>query len=135
MRRFEAWCHLLLLDAWQRAGMFKEPNISATVAGIAKQNMEARGASATRHARMIQAALDILVSSGLLRRGSVSMCSPSAQMAFGAFMTEIQGDICCSVQAVVTAAIPASPVSAKPSIRSTACAAVWETLSLCLQEG
>ena len=74
MRSFEAWCHLLLLDAWQRAGMFKEPNVSATVAGIAGQNAAARGASATRHARMIQAALDILVSSGLLRRGSACMC-------------------------------------------------------------
>ena len=124
MRRFETWCHLLLLDAWQRAGMFKEPNVSATVAGIVKQNIEAKGASATRHARMIQAALDILVSSGLLRRGSVCMCTPSAQMASGASMTEIQGNICCSDQAIVATAIPTLPVSARPSIRATACAAV-----------
>ena len=74
MRKFEAWCHLLLLDAWQRAGMFKEPDVSATVAGIARQNSEVTGVSARRHARMIQAALDILVSSGLLRHGSVHLC-------------------------------------------------------------
>ena len=88
MRKFEAWCHLLLLDAWQRAGMFSEPNVSTTVAGIAKHNTEVRGASATRHARMIQAALDILVSSDLLRQGSAKLCCASAQTASSAFMSD-----------------------------------------------
>ncbi len=70
VRNFESWCHVLLLDAWQRAGLFTEPGISATVAEIAKLNSRAGVVGALGHVRMVQAALDILVSSGLLRHAS-----------------------------------------------------------------
>ena len=80
MRNFESWCHALLLDAWQRAGLFKEPGSSATVTEIAKLNSRVRGISALGHARMIQAALDILVSSGLLRHAPVALLHHSLQL-------------------------------------------------------
>ena len=80
MRNFESWCHVLLLDAWQRAGLFKEPGSSATVTEIAKLNSRVRGISALGHARMIQAALDILVSSGLLRHAPVALLHHSLQL-------------------------------------------------------
>lgn len=76
VRCFEEWCHMLLLGAWQRAGMFKEPAESASVADVAKLNIRVTGISALGRARMIQAALDILVSGGLLRHVPTPACVP-----------------------------------------------------------
>lgn len=69
VRQFEEWCHLLLLDALQRAGFFQVAGQRAAAADIMRLNR--RAASAGGHARMVDAALDILLAAGFIR------CLPS----------------------------------------------------------
>ena len=63
MQSFEAHCRLLLLDAVQRAGLFRQPGQAATLDSIVRLNRRP-GAG---HARMVEACLDILTSAGFLR--------------------------------------------------------------------
>lgn len=67
VRRFEGWCRLLLLDAVQRAGYFRAGGQRAATADIVRLNRRAAGAAG--HARMVEAALDILLAAGLIRHG------------------------------------------------------------------
>lgn len=65
MLHFEGWCRLLLLDAMQRAGFFRAARQTATLQAIVQLNKRSVGSSG--HARMVQAALDILLTAGYLR--------------------------------------------------------------------
>jgi hypothetical protein len=67
VQRFEAWCRVLLLDAVQRAGLFRQPGQAASLADLLRQNKRPGTAGSAGHARMVQAALDILTAAGYLR--------------------------------------------------------------------
>ena len=70
VRRFEGWCRLLLLDAVQRAGFFRATGQRAATADIVRLNKRAAGAAG--HARMVEAALDILLVASFIRHRTVS---------------------------------------------------------------
>lgn len=65
VRRIEGWCRLLLLDAVQRAGYFRAGGQRAATADIVRLKRHAAGAAG--HARMVEAALDILLAAGFIR--------------------------------------------------------------------
>ena len=67
MHSFEAWCRLLLLDAVQRAGLFRQPGQSATLEDIVRLNRRPWAG----HTRMVEACLDILTAAGFLRHLSL----------------------------------------------------------------
>lgn len=66
MRQFEEWCRLLLLDALQCAGFFRAAGQRAAAADIVRLNRRAAGAAG--HARMVAAALDILLAAAFIRQ-------------------------------------------------------------------
>ena len=67
VRAFEAWCRLLLLDAVQRAGLFRQPGQAARLADVLRLNRHPSTASSAGHARMVEAVLDVLAAAGYLR--------------------------------------------------------------------
>ena len=68
VRQFEEWCRLLLLDAMQRAGLFRAAGQRTAAADIVRLNRRAAGAAG--HARMVDAALDILLAARFIRQNA-----------------------------------------------------------------